>query len=46
MIDVFNVNVERSAGTLETALSQDAPLLPAGSLVGPVPVWNSPKSPV
>jgi hypothetical protein len=43
---VLSENVARSAGTLDTTLSQDGPVLPAGALVGPLPVWKRPNSPV
>ena len=42
MIEVFSVNTARSALTDEVAESQVAPGLPSGSVVAPVPVWNSP----
>src|SRR5689334_18886797 len=45
MIEVFSVKTDRSDCTVDTALSQDAPLLPPSADVGPVPVWNSPYSP-
>ncbi len=37
--------MERSLWTLETAESHEGPRLPPSALVGPVPVWNSPKMP-
>ena len=40
------VKMLRSLGTAEITESQVAPGLPAGAEVGPVPVWNSPNSPV
>ena len=42
----FSVKMLRSLGTAETTVSQLSPGLPAGAEVGPVPVWNSPSSPV
>ena len=46
MIEVFSVNTARSDWTVDVAVSQVAPGLPPAADVGPVPVWNSPNSPV
>ena len=35
----YAINLMAVAGTLEITLSQAGPGLPAGALVGPVPVW-------
>src|SRR3954453_5358799 len=46
MIELPSEKMSRSDWTADTTLSHDGPLLPAGSLVGPVPVWKKPNSPV
>ena len=46
MIEVFKVKIDRSDGRSDTQGSQAGPGLPAGSDVGPVPVWYSPNSPL
>jgi hypothetical protein len=46
MIEVFSVNTLRSAGTLETAVSQAGPSVSSVGEVRPEPVWKSPNSPV
>ena len=46
MIEVFSVNTLRSAGTVETAVSQAGPSVSSVGDVRPEPVWNRPSSPV
>ena len=46
MIEVFRVNTERSAATLDVAESHAGPSVSSVGEVFPEPVWNSPNVPV